>query len=161
MRKTLVFRGVNEELNENWATTEHKLIEIIKENTTFSPQVADRIIERAHRVKRSFNNNNNSNNNNNNNFRTSAPPLIFAKFYDWKDAQRILDEFRNNNLRNNSKIYVDQLYSPLLSARRNEALTLRKELKAEKKIISGYIAYPAILMVKKTGDTKYSKHQSF
>ena len=154
MRKTLIFRGVKEEPNENWAATEKILVNTLINNTDITPQIAERLIERAHRGKKS------TSNNTNNNINTPTP--IFAQFYDWKDAQNILDQFKRINITNkNKKIFVDQLYSPTLTARRNLALLERKSLKENKIIASGYVAFPAILMVKKTGETKFTKHHSF
>ena len=41
-----------------------------------------------------------------------------------------------------------QKYCERLTTRRNEALKKRKILKESKEIVSAYVAYPAVLMIK-------------
>ena len=151
MRKTIIFRGVSEVPHENWAATEQILVDLLVRQLNVAPETASRMIERAHRGKRTNNNNN-----------KQTPPPIYAKFYDWKDSQLVLDRFKKLNFtQKNLNIFTDQMYSPFLTARRNQALIERKSLKESGTIVSGYVAYPANLMVKKTGDKGYTKHQSF
>ncbi|XP_065642635.1 uncharacterized protein LOC136074258 [Hydra vulgaris] len=103
------------------------------------------MVERAHRGKK---NNNNS------------PAYIYAKFYDWKDVQHVIHTFKNliNSKFMGMSIYVNQMYSPLLTARRNEALLTRKQLKANNVITSDFIAYPATLMLIHLNIASLSKH---
>ena len=56
---------------------------------------------------------------------------------------------------------MDHQYSPDVTARRNQAMLLRRELLNKKQITAGYLDYPARLMVKVSGETKYTKHQDF
>ena len=62
----------------------------------------------------------------------------------------------------NSRVYVEQRYGPDTTWRRNNALALRKDLKAQGAVTSGFIAYPAKLMVKYNAqDRQYTMHQDF
>ena len=81
--------------------------------------------------------------------------------YDWNDVDAILNGFKENGLNNDKKIFIEQRYGPDTTSRRNKALILRKELKAEKRISSGYVAFPAKLMVKKLGDERYTLYKDF
>jgi hypothetical protein len=149
MRNTLIFRGIKEDLNENWPTTENKLIKVLIDHAKIHPQKAVRMVERAHRGKKTHNN---------------SPAHIFAKFYDWKDSQYVIQAFQSTNKSKymGMNVFVNQMYSPTLTARRNDALLTRKQLKASKEIISGYIAYPATLMIKKNvKDVEYVKFKDF
>ena len=49
-------------------------------------------------------------------------------------------------------IAVDEKYGPLTTKRRGMALQLRKQLKQEGVIMSGYIKFPAKLVFNKVGD---------
>ena len=59
------------------------------------------------------------------------------------------------------KIKIDYHYSEKLNARRNLAMIRRKELKFNNIIEKGYVEYPANLMVKKTGESKYTLDKEF
>ena len=58
-------------------------------------------------------------------------------------------------------ISIEQQFSEKLKARRNMAMMKTRDLLADKTIISGFLEYPAKLMVKFTGDTKYKTHSVF
>ena len=82
--------------------------------------------------------------------------------HDWKDAQYLISKFKTLNRKHaNLRIYVEQLYSPRITKRRNEAMLMRRTLIRNKEIISGYVDYPAILMVKKENRSKYEKQSSY
>ena len=53
------------------------------------------------------------------------------------------------------------MYGPLTSERRRLAMKERKILKDNNDIVSGYVAFPAKLMVKKTSNGKYQCHKDF
>ena len=83
---------------KNWNDTEENLKKEIKKVCP-DIQIHEHMIQRAHRQ--------NSTNT------TTTTPSIYANITYWKDAQLILDAFKNDNITNkNSKIYVEQLYSP-------------------------------------------------
>ncbi|XP_065652796.1 uncharacterized protein LOC136080115 [Hydra vulgaris] len=49
MRNTLIFRGVKDEKNENWSTTENKLITVLVDHAKIYPEKTTTMVERAHR----------------------------------------------------------------------------------------------------------------
>ena len=59
------------------------------------------------------------------------------------------------------KIKIDCQCSEKLNARRNLAMIRRKELKFNNIIEKGHVDYPANLMVKKTGESKYTLDKEF
>lgn len=153
LRKTLVFKGVKERENESWKMTESVLAQTISDATDGSvdESVAARMIERAHRSRP--------------NQQKKGRRDIFVKVYDWKDSEYLKEAFSKKNTRDHEfKIYCEQKYGPVTSARRNEALKARKTLKANGDIARGFVAYPAKLMVKLPGDgrdVKYKLHEDF
>ena len=58
-------------------------------------------------------------------------------------------------------MYAEQMYGTMTPKCRNEALKARKELRNQKKIISGYVSHPAKLMVKTEDGAKYHLHKDF
>ena len=78
---------------------------------------------------------------------------IYAAFLDWELPQKVLDQFKKRSINDNSfDLYVDQMYGPLTTARRNLAFECRKKLKEQGAITSGYVAFPAKLMINSVGD---------
>ena len=55
-----------------------------------------------------------------------------------------------------SAVFVSQMYSKSLKERRNVALKYRADLKEQDPSIHGYVKFPVILMIKRTGERKYS-----
>ena len=51
--------------------------------------------------------------------------------------------------------------SPAVTNRWNEAMKVRKQLRNEDKQTQAYVKFPAILMVKKSGETTYSVHSEY
>ena len=145
-RKTLIVKGIPEEANETWEQTRNLVATQINNicKTNIEPESN---IERAHRGKK-------------------TPHLhkhrdIHLCLYDWNDADSILKGFKKFGLKNREKIFIEQRYGPDTTWRRNKAMILRKQLKEEKRITSGYVAFPAKLMVKKVGDDRYTLHKDF
>ena len=68
------------------------------------------------------------------------------------------------NSKRNPKIgvRVEQMFSTKLTTRRNTALLERKSLLENKSIASGFLKYPAVLMIKKDkGDKNYMLYKSY
>ena len=82
-------------------------------------------------------------------------------FHNWNHCQKILEGFKKFGFLQKDNIYVEQRYGPITTWRRNEAKKLRKLLKEKKEILSGYVAYPAKLMVKHSKEGKYFLHTDF
>ena len=139
LRKTLIFKNVDETVGhqETWADTTQIIADLISRtsNENVDPNNIKASIERCHRGKGNLSN-------------QSKPRLIFVKFNKWKDSEHTKDLFRRN-----SKIRVEQMYSPAVTQRRNDAMIERRQLLDSKTIVSGYLDYPATLKVKyKTED---------
>ena len=53
------------------------------------------------------------------------------------------------------------MYSKSLTERRNAALKYRADLKEQDPSIQGYVKFPAALIIKRTGERKYSLEKEF
>ena len=157
LRRTLIFRNIPEtKEDETYAEVKELLAQTIGSCTNISKEEAFAGIERAHReAKRERSN-------------REGKRKIFVAFLNWELPQRILDEFRKKNIEDRSfNIYAEQMYGPLTSQRRNLAFQLRKALKDEGTITSGFVAFPARLMVNKAGELDrngrkiYKQHSNF
>ena len=176
LRKTLVFKGIEEKLpeppeptdaldpsadttnrsanstsaKETWAETEEILAQHIADICEIEVEEATKMIDRCHLSAP------------NPNYKGKNPRPIFAAFYCWKESQYVLDEFRKNNIANkDSKVSCENKYGPLTTRRRNLALAERKSLKDKGEIMNGYIAFPAKLMVRTTPRSKYFMIKDF
>ena len=70
--------------------------------------------------------------------------------------------FRLNNVKNGAGVSAEQKYGPMTTRRRNDALLKRRNLIRSNEITSGYVAFPAKLMVKiKPSDKGYKLHTDF
>ena len=69
--------------------------------------------------------------------------------------------FLKHGFSKKDNIFIEQRYGPDTTWRRNQAKLLRKHLISRKEIVSGYVNFPAKLMVKKTKEGKYSLHTDF
>ena len=161
LRKTLVFRGIEEQRfpddhnrKETWEETAELLAEAMAakmENVSVEDAAA--MVERCHRS------------NPNPQYQGNAPRPIFAAFCNWKDSEKVKKAFREANVRTNAgsmSVIVENKFGPRTTVRRNYALKERKRLKEEGRILSGYVAFPARLMVKEIGfNTKYRMWKDF
>ena len=155
LRKTLTLRNIKQEsLRESWDTTKRILANEIHTIIPHrSPKEILSQIERAHRPKENQSPVSQHN---------KVPPII-AKFTDWKFTEEIKTSFIKaaKSSRNNHIVYVSQIYSPGVTKRRNEAMKVRKQLRNEDKQIQAYVKFPAIVMVKKSGETTFSVHSEY
>ena len=146
LRKTLIFRNIPQTKNkESW--NESKLT-LAKEIKVIMPGVADDIIisniERAHRAPQK----------DTNQYSTPGSLPIIAKFIDWNFSEKVKSNFiraaRDSFQQHpNQTIYISQMYSSSVTARRNKAMLKLKKLKRDERAIQAYVKCPAILMVKK------------
>ena len=160
LRQTLVFKGIPENKTDNgndrktkkikpesWAETTDTLAGVIADICDTNFASAKEMINRAHRSAPK---------------EGDGPRDIFANLYCWSDCENITKSFRFYNMENPGyKIYANYKYGRLTTMRRNEALKLRKELKASNEITQGYIQYPARLMVKHGGEETFRCHRDF
>ena len=153
LRKTLVFHGISSEADnskyESWKDTEVLVRKTISKVLSIPFEKTD-MIERCHRGARSSN------------YKGNLPNPIYAAIYDWKDCEALIEKFREHNMANrDSPLRVEYKYGPLTTKRRSLALNERRTLKQNGAIISGYVAYPARLMVKTEPAGKYSEYKDF
>ena len=118
----------------------------------FSKEEIIRYIERAHRVHSTANRNPSA---------ISAPPFLVAKITYWDMSEKIKSAIIKANEEGKSAIFVSQMYSKSLTERRNVGLKYRADLKEQDPSIQGYVKFPAILMIKHTGERKYSLEKEF
>ena len=152
MRKTLIFKGVQEKENESWDDTDELLAQKISEICDgTSLDEAREMFERSHRGRVSRN------------YEGNGPRPIYAAFLSWRDSEFVREEFRKHNIQHGNGVSCDQKFGPRTTARRNMALKERKRLKDAGQIFNGYIKFPAILMVKddRAEGAKYKQHKDF
>ena len=142
LRRTLIFKNIPEQKeDESYAEVKVLLAETISTYTDIPKEVAFAGIERAHReAKRDGG-------------IREGKRKIYVAFLNWELPQAILDKFRKRCIQDSSfNIYAEQMYGSLTSLRRNLAFQKRKSLKEEGSITSGYVAFPARLMVNIPGN---------
>ena len=154
LRETLVFKNIPEEEPEvsggllaQYTETKKLLATVISEHCPgITYEVAYSQIKRAHRERKR------------DDLEEHQPSragkrFIFAAFHSWDLCQEILNAFRDLCIKDrNFKIAAEQKYGPLTSRRRHMAFKLRKELKDEGVITSGYVDFPAKLIVNMHGE---------
>ena len=153
LRNSLAFKGIVEEANETWERTESILVKNIADVTNSTVEIIEPMIERAHRGAHSTKEG----------VKKSGPRPIHVKFLNWKDCEWVKNEYRLMNIRSGGDIFAQQKFGPLTTARRNQALIMRKELKQQGKIKKAFVKFPAKLMVKTTDDPneRYHLHEDF
>ena len=153
-RTTIIIRGIPaSKEKEKWHETRKSVCTALSKAFKLNYKEVDQMIERIHRRPKSP-----TDDNNNNDKRQET--VIDAKFYDWNDSERILRLSRKYS--KTSKIFIDQRYGPDTTWRRNQALLVRKDLVANEEIVSGFVKYPAKLMVKRNAaDEHYALFQDF
>jgi len=149
LRKTLIFKNIAKSNDEvSWTDTKNVLTKIIHD---LQPEVLrEKIykqIERAHRGKASK--------------EYDGPPFIYALFTNWCFSEQVKELFQTESMNNNSTIYVSQMFSKSVTARRAKAFEHRRELRKATPTVKSHVKFPAVLMVKYDGETKYKTLQSF
>ena len=76
-------------------------------------------------------------------------------------SEKIKSAIIKANLEGKSTVFVSQMYSKSLTEKRNAALKYRGDLKEQDPSIQGYVKFPATLMIKHTGERKYSLEKEF
>ena len=148
LRQTLIFKGIPEGPNEkNWADTRTLLAKTIATSVNTHEEYAIAMLNRVHRGRP--------------NPRKQGKRDIYANLYHWDQCELLLQDFRKLNINGQSSVRVEYKYGPRTTWRRNQALIRRKELKESGEIVSGYVAYPARLMVKRPGTGKNEKYVEF
>ena len=76
-------------------------------------------------------------------------------------SEKIKSAIIKANQEGKSPVFVSQMYSESLTKRRNAALKYRADLKQQDPSIHGYVKFPVILIIKRTGERKYSLEKEF
>ena len=71
-------------------------------------------------------------------------------------SEKIKSVIIKANQEGKSAVFISQMYSKSLTERRNVALKYRTDLKQQDPSIKGYVKFPATLIIKRTGERKYS-----
>ena len=74
-------------------------------------------------------------------------------------SEKIKSAIIKANQEGKSPLFVSQMYSESLTKRRNAAY--RADLKQQDPSIHGYVKFPVILIIKRTGERKYSLEKEF
>ncbi len=149
LRKTIIFRNVNEVSDdESYADTKELLAKLISDNCedVAYDYVFDNI-DRAHRESKRKPRQHDQVPS------RQGKRLIFAVFHSWELCQTIIEDFRRQCIREvNFNTSADQMYGPMTVKRRKLAFVKRKELKENGQITSGFVDFPARLMVNMPGE---------
>ena len=149
-RRTLIVKGVKENQNESWKDTKKLLCVVLFRLTQLDSNTNDisNWIERAHRGRQTKDGS------------KDGIRDIHVLFFDWNCSQLILSEFIKHGRGQN--VFIEQRYGPDTTFRQNKAKEERRSLINDKIIQSGYVKFPATLMVKYSkDDTKYVPHKDF
>ena len=144
LRQTLIFKGIPEKDEKTWADTKCVLAQTIASSVGTTENNAYQVLNRVHRGRP--------------NPQKGNQRDIYANIHNWEHCEKLVEDFRKLNISGHSNIRCEFKYGPRTTWRRNEALTRRKELKAAGTIMSGYVAYPARLMIKRPGAKKGDKY---
>ena len=82
--------------------------------------------------------------------------FFVAKITNWDMSEKIKSAIIKANQESKSAVLVSQMYSKSLTERRKAALKYGADLKEQDPSVQGYVKFPAILMIKHTGERKYS-----
>ena len=148
LRKNIIIRGIPEGKEEkSWEETREVVANALGKACNIHPNTIGDMFERVHRGSKREDDGNNQ------------PRTIFGLLYDWNNIDYLMKELRKHG--KGSKIYIDQQFGPITTYRRKLALDKRKSLKDAKTITSGWIKYPAKLMVRYGEDKKYVMCEDF
>ena len=162
LREALVFKNVPEGPGEEESYKDTK--ELLA--TTISENVPDVTYDEAlSQIKRAHRESGHRLDENGDPVR-AGKRLIFAAFHSW-DLCQVIETFREKCIADrNFQISAEQKYGPKTNKRRQLALQLRKRLKDEGTITSGFLDFPAKLMVNFPGEVigrkkVYRMHTNF
>lgn len=149
-RRTLTVKGIKEAPNETWINTKRILADTLNDLCQLEDKERlFRCIERAHRGGKVKNGD-----------KKEGMRDIHVLFFDWNDSQMILSKFLKHG--RGRGVFVEQRYGPDTTFRRNKAKEERRNLMNTNVITSGFVQYPAKLMVKYTrDDPKYTMMKDF
>ena len=77
---------------------------------------------------------------------------MYAAFHSWELCQTIIESFRERCIADHDSTSADQKYGPKTNRRRKLEFDLRKRLKQDGTITSGFVDFLAKLMVNYPGE---------
>ena len=165
LRETLIIKNIPEtddentgNMTKNYLATKKLLAKTISEHINIDYDECFNLIKRAHREWDRSEELENS---------RKGKRLIYAAFHSWDLSQEVIDIFREKCIKDRTFfISAEQKYGPITSRRRQLAFQLRKELKDAGTITSGFVNFPAKLMVNYPGEMRgpkklYKLHTNF
>ena len=165
LRETLIIKNVPEiddentgNMTKNYLATKKLLAKVICEHINIGYDECFDSIKRAHREADRSEELENS---------RKGQRLIYAAFHSWDLSQEVIDVFREKCINDPTfTISADQKYGRRTTKRRQLAFKLRKDLKAAGTITSGFVNFPAKLMVNYPGELRgpkkvYRLHTNF
>ena len=144
MRNNLVIKGMPESDGPEKENTRNIVILHLADLTGENVDELEHIVDRCHRGGKTDPNN-------------RRPRNIYMNL----SASRHVDNFIDAARERRSPYKHERQYTKAINDRRNAAMMERKRLKDNKLIVSGYVDYPAKLMVKKPGAKKYTLENEF
>ena len=147
LRQTLVVRRLKESDDEKqWEDTTNLVAKEFADLLEVDFDTAKQSINRCHRggSKKFYD-------------RKGRVRPIFIAMMRWDACEALIKAAKEKK----PAFSIDYKYGPMTTLRRNQALKLRKSLKAEGKIDKGFIKFPAMLMGKKTTDSNYELIHDF
>ena len=149
LRNSMTVCGVKKGPNETyWKGTKATLATALAGLTgeEYSQRYWIRALQRAHRGKET----------------EGKIPVIHCKFVSWADHDMVMNLFRGDDaVPNPDKLEFYEKFSDHTDDRRKKAVVKRTAVRANDKSIKSYIKYPADVMVKKPGETRYTCVQKF
>ena len=76
-------------------------------------------------------------------------------------SEKIKSAIVKDNQEGKSAVFVSQIHSKSMTERRNATLKYQADLKERDPLIQGYVTFPATIMIKRTGERKYSHQKEF
>ena len=152
LRQTIVVKGLAEKPNEKWADTKNLLAKHVSKNYQMEFKTAFALFDRVHRGG-------------GNGFqdRKKGKRDIYALCAKWEDSEYLVwnSYGANKNKPKKDRVVIEYKYGPLTTLRRGEAMKKRKELLDNKLCRNAYVRFPAMLMVRKEGEEKYTMSEDF
>ena len=149
LRASMTVCGVKREPGErSWHQTKMALAAALDKLTPaeYTQRYWVRALQRAHRGKQV----------------EGKIPVIHCKFVSWADYDYVMNLFVGDDaVPNPDKLEMYEKHCAHTETRRKKALFKRTSVKAGSKDIKSYIKYPADVMVKKPGESKYTCVQKF
>ena len=156
-RNTLVFKGIPEKMegaSSGWDRVEKMIMKILVENLKMNVDWIH--IERAHRSPTHL-----SASQQQQNYPKPRPRPIYVAFSTWKAARAVLSNAKmlkenpltceEDGVTNIVSIYIEQMYSPIITRKRSEMLRKRWQLKQQHPDWEVFLVYPAKLL-RRTAD---------